>query len=119
MNIEDLREYCIKKPFVSEGLPFGPDVLVLKVMEKVFLLCPLNAENMQMNLKCEPEWAIELREIYPSVQPGYHMNKKHWNTVDFEGALEERLLRQLIDHSYEQVVKSLKRAEREALAGYS
>ena len=112
MNIEDLREYCIKKPFVSEGLPIGPDVLVLKVMEKVFLLCPLNAENMQMNLKCEPEWAIELREIYPSVQPGYHMNKKHWNTVFCNKEIPDHKIFEMIDHSFDLVVKKLPKGER-------
>ncbi len=112
MNIEDLREYCIKKPYVTEGLPFGPSVLVLKVMEKVFLLCPLDTEGVQMNLKCDPEWAIELREKYFSVQPGFHTNKKHWNTVYCNYEIPDKLIYEMIDHSFNLVVSKLPKADR-------
>ena len=112
MNIEDLREYCIKKPYVTEGLPFGPSVLVLKVMEKVFLLCPLDTERVQLILKCDPEWAIELREKYFSVQPGFHMNKKHWNTVYCNNEIPDKLIYEMIDHSFNLVVSKLPKADR-------
>lgn len=119
MDIELFREYCLSKRGVTEDFPFDEVTLCLRVAGKIFAITGLDSERFTVNLKCDPDFALELREHHPEVQPGWHMNKKHWNTVDFEGALEERLLRQLIDHSYEQVVKSLKRAEREALAGYS
>jgi len=85
------------------------------VVGKIFAITGLDSEQFKVNLKCDPDYALELREQYPEVQPGWHMNKAHWNTVDFEGALDERLLRQLIDHSYDLIVKSLKKAQREAL----
>jgi predicted DNA-binding protein (MmcQ/YjbR family) len=99
MNIEVLREYCISKPSVTEGFPFGEDILVFKVGGKVFLLIGLTEAN-RFNVKCDPERAAELREQYPEVQPGYHMNKTHWNTVYMDGSLTEKQLREMIDHSY-------------------
>lgn len=116
MDIEQFREYCLAKKGVTEGFPFGETTLVLRVMGKIFALTGLEGEDFKVNLKCEPDHALELREQHPEVQPGFHMNKKHWNTVDFEGGLEESLLRMLVDHSYDQVVLTLKKAEREALA---
>jgi predicted DNA-binding protein (MmcQ/YjbR family) len=107
MNIEQLRDYCLAKPGVEESLPFGPDVLVFKVMNKLFLLCPLDTEGLQFNVKCGPDKALELREQYPSVLPGYHMNKKHWNTVMADGSIPAKLLKEWIDHSYELVAASL------------
>jgi len=115
MNIEQFREYSLSKPGTSEDLLFGPDTLVLRVVGKIFALTGLDSERFSVNLKCEPDYALELREQHPEVQPGYHMNKKHWNTVDFEGALDDRMLRHLVDHSYDQVVKSLKKVERALL----
>ena len=106
MNIEELREYCLQKPGVTEGLPFGEDTLVFKVGEKMFLLTSITLGN-QFNAKCDPELAIELRERYTEVQPGYHMNKKLWNTVYMEGALTKKQLRGMIDHSYELVFNGL------------
>jgi predicted DNA-binding protein (MmcQ/YjbR family) len=106
LNIEELREYCLQKPGVTEGLPFGEDTLVFKVGEKLFLLTSITLGN-QFNVKCEPELAIELRERYTEVQPGYHMNKKLWNTVHMDGALTRQQLFEMIDHSYEQVLKGL------------
>ncbi|TSA49918.1 MAG: MmcQ/YjbR family DNA-binding protein, partial [Sphingobacteriales bacterium] len=81
MNIETVREYCLLKPNVEETLPFGPDVIVFKVSSKIFLLLPLNSEQLQFNVKCSPDLPIELREQYECVIPGYHMNKQHWNTI--------------------------------------
>jgi predicted DNA-binding protein (MmcQ/YjbR family) len=103
MNIETLREYCLSKPNAEETLPFGPDTLVFKVKGKVFLLAGLDETPLQFNVKCDPEKALELREEYPSVMPGYHMNKKHWNTILVDGSIPNKLLKEWIDHSYELV----------------
>lgn len=107
MNIETLRAYCLSKPAVEETLPFGPDTLVFKVAGKVFLLTGLDSDPLSFNVKCDPDLAVELRERYDAVQPGYHMNKKHWNTVTVDGSVSGKLLREWIDHSYELVVNSL------------
>ncbi len=115
MDIEQLREYCLEKTAVEETLPFGPDVLVFKVAGKAFLLCPLDTEGLQFNVKCDPELAIELRERYSCVLPGYHMNKKHWNTVIADGSVPIKQLKEWIDHSYELVVKSLSLKTRQQL----
>jgi predicted DNA-binding protein (MmcQ/YjbR family) len=101
MDIESLREYALAKPSVTEGFPFGEDVLVFKTSGKMFLLLPLDTVPVQFNVKCNPERAVELREQYPTaVLPGYHMNKKHWNTVIINGTLTKRQLLEMIDHSY-------------------
>jgi len=115
MNIEEFRDYCLSKKGVEETLPFGPDVLVFKVMGKMFSATSLNEEEFRMNLKCNPERSIELRASNPDIIPGWHMNKKHWNTVYGERNVEESLIRELIDHSYDLVVSSLKKAEKETL----
>ena len=108
MNIETFREYCLAKKGVTEEFPFDVHTLVFKVMGKMFALTGLEKIPFQVNLKCDPDFAIELREQYDSVQPGYHMSKKHWNTVHFEsGEIPERELREMIDQSYGLVVKSL------------
>ncbi len=117
MNIEEYRIYCLSKPGVTESFPFDEVTLVFKVMSKMFALTSVKGEDFTVNLKCDPDRAIELREEYPEVQPGYHMSKKHWNTIDFEGSLDDKFLMELIDHSYDLVVKGLKKSEREALAG--
>lgn len=106
MNIEELRDYCLQKPGAKEGFPFGEQTLVFKVGEKLFLLIGLD-EADRFNAKCNPEWAIELRERYQEVKPGFHMNKKHWNTVSMNGSLSQQLLHEIIDHSYELVFNSL------------
>lgn len=108
MNIEDLREYCISKKGTTEAFPFDEDTLVFKVMGKMFCLTSLS-EPDSINLKCDPEKAIELREQYPCVQPGYHMNKKMWNTVVIDGSVSKKLLKEWIDHSYDMVVAGLPR----------
>lgn len=108
MNIETLRDYCLSLPAVSEEFPFGPDTLVFKVGGKVFLLTSLD-RGASFNAKCDPERAVQLREEFTEVQPGYHMNKKHWNTVDMNGRLSDKQLRDMISHSYELVRKGLPR----------
>jgi predicted DNA-binding protein (MmcQ/YjbR family) len=115
MNIETLRNYCINKKAVTEEFPFGPDTLVFKVKGKVFLLTSLDSEGFQFNVKCDPEKAIELRDRYDAVQPGYHMNKKHWNTVIVDGSIPGILLKEMIDDSYNLVVRSLPKSLRDQL----
>ena len=119
MNIEAYREYCLTKKGVTEAFPFDEDVLVFKVMNKIFALSSLSSDPFRVNLKCDPEWAITLREQHDDITPGYHMNKKHWNTVLFETNLDDAFLKQLIDHSYEQVVKSLTKKLQAQLADFS
>lgn len=104
MNIEDLREYCIKKPDVTESFPFGDDTLVFKRKGKIFLLANLDGD-LSINIKCDPSLALELRERYPSVVPGYHMNKKHWNTVYVDGSIPDKEIFSWIDNSYDLVIK--------------
>ncbi|MEP6613720.1 MAG: MmcQ/YjbR family DNA-binding protein [Mucilaginibacter sp.] len=117
MNLEELRDYCLQKPAVTEGLPFGEDTLVFKVVGKLFLLTSIS-QGTSFNVKCEPELAVELREKYTEVQPGYHMNKKMWNTVRLDGTLTKKQLHDMIDHSYNEVVKGLpKKAQEEIAAG--
>jgi len=105
MNVEELRDYAIAKPDTEEGFPFGESTLVFKVKGKIFLLVALEADPLQFNAKCDPERAQELREQYEAVQPGYHMNKKHWNTVIVDGTLSNKQLKELVDHSYDLVAK--------------
>ena len=106
MDIEQLRDYCLSKPNVTEDTPFGPDTLVFKVYSKLFCLC--NIEDFRSaNMKCEPEKAIELREAYQSIKPGFYMNKKHWNTVTINDDVDDNLFLQLVDHSYDLVLKSV------------
>ena len=108
MDIESLRQYCLKKKGVEETLPFGPDTLVYKVGGKIFAITGLDAEECSVNLKCDPEKAMALREEYPDdIHPGFHMNKKHWNTVHFERGLPDKFLIELLDHSYSIVLSSL------------
>ena len=115
MHIEEFREYCPSKPGVTESFPFDESTLVFKVMSKMFALTGLSREGFTVNLKCDPDRALELREMYPEVQPGFHMSKKHWNTVDFEDSLNNDLLIEMIDHSYDLVAKGLKKSEKEEL----
>ena len=112
MNIETFTEYCFSKKGVSESFPFGGDTLVFKVVGKMFALTGLETIPAAANLKCDPERAITLRESYEDVQPGYHMNKAHWNTVQLEGSLEDSLIKKLIDHSYDLVVQSLPKKDK-------
>jgi len=104
MNIETFREYCLSKKGVEETTPFGPDTLVYKVMGKMFAVTGLDSSEFNITLKCDPDRALELREQHPEIVPGYHTDKKHWNTVSCEGDLDDAFIQELIDHSYELVV---------------
>jgi predicted DNA-binding protein (MmcQ/YjbR family) len=114
MNIESLRNYCLTKLGVAETFPFGPETLVFKVLDKMFLLISLDKPD-SFNVKCDPEKAILLREEYDEVQPGYHMSKIHWNTVNIKGRLTERQLKEIIDDSYNLVVASLPKNKKDLL----
>jgi predicted DNA-binding protein (MmcQ/YjbR family) len=115
MNIEEIRDYCIAKSGVTEGFPFDETTLVFKVMNKMYALTGLDGIPPFVNLKCDPDRAIELRGHYEAVKPGWHMNKQQWNSVYYTGNIPDDLVRELIDHSYELVVEGLKKANREAL----
>lgn len=115
MDLELFREYCLSKPGATEDMPFGEDVLVFRVGGKMFALVALDEVPPRVNLKCDPDLALELRDRYEQVTPGYHMNKKHWNTVEIENGIPITELRKMIDHSYELVAKSLPRAKRKKL----
>ncbi len=106
MNLETVREYCLNKKAVTESLPFDDETLVFKVAGKMFALLSLSGD-WGLNLKCDPEKAIELREKYSDITPGYHMNKIHWNTINLNGILPEKLVFELIDHSYQIIIESL------------
>jgi predicted DNA-binding protein (MmcQ/YjbR family) len=103
VDIVTLREYCISKTNATEGFPFGEDTLVFKVTGKIFALVNLDGD-LSINLKCDPAFAIELRERYSSVTAGYHMNKKHWNTINLDGKVPDKEVFSWIDHSYDLVV---------------
>lgn len=117
MNIEDIREYCLTKPGATEELPFGPDTLVFKVGGKVFLLVGLDQiDALCFNVKCDPHVAVDLRHDYPqTVIPGYHMNKRHWNTVYCNRELPDGRLKSFIDESYLLVYSSLSRSVKESI----
>ena len=108
MNIEEYRDYCLSKHGVTEGFPFDDKVLVFKVMGKMFALTDVDSFE-SINLKCDPDRAYELRESNPGIAPGFHMNKTNWNTVATDGSVDDALLYELIDHSYEMVVSGLTR----------
>ncbi|MCE9501592.1 MAG: MmcQ/YjbR family DNA-binding protein [Leptospira sp.] len=115
MNVEQLRKYCLAKKATTEDFPFDDEVLVFRVLKKIFVLTSFE-KPLSMNLKCDPELAIELRKQYKGiVSPGYHMNKKHWNTILMEEKIPEKELKKMIDHSYSQVVKGLKKSDRDKL----
>src|SRR5512135_1846111 len=110
MDIDTIRDYCLSKPgHVREGMPFGEDVLVFTVGGKIFLLMRLSTRPLEFNLKCDPVKALELRERYESVRPGYHMNKKYWNTVVLDGTIPSKEVFSMIDHSFEEVLKGVKK----------
>lgn len=106
MNVEDFRNYCLMKPGVTESFPFDDTTLVFKVFNKIFALTDLE-EDFKLNLKCNPEKATILREQFTSITPGYHMNKKHWNTIIIDGTIDDDIIYNLIDHSYDLVFQSL------------
>lgn len=114
MEAEDIREYCLGKNGVTEGFPFDQETLVFKVLDKIFLLMSLDKQPLFINVKTDPDWSEELREQYHQITGAYHMNKIHWNSVRLEG-LKKELVLELIDHSYELVVKSLPKHKRNLL----
>ncbi len=114
MDIETIRYYCLKKAEVIESFPFGDDTLVFKVNGKMFALMNLEG-NPSINLKCDPEKALDLREHYEAVQPGYHMNKKLWNTVMLDYSIDRQLIQQWIDDSYDLVVQKMPKKDRERI----
>jgi len=112
VTLDHIRDHCLKKKFVTEEFPFDEETLVFKVMGKMFLLANINPP-LSINIKCDPETAVELRERYPAVIPGYHMNKKHWNTVEIDGTVSPKLVFQWIDDSYNLVLQSLPKSKRD------
>lgn len=106
MNLEMLRNFCLSMKGVTEDMPFDETTIVFKVFGKIFLLTDTEGK-LSVNLKCDPGKALELRAGYPAIQPGYHMNKKHWNTVYCDGSLEDGFILELVVHSYQMVVEGL------------
>jgi predicted DNA-binding protein (MmcQ/YjbR family) len=115
MDIESIRKHCLKKPGVTEDFPFGENTLVFRVMKKMFLLASIDEIPLRINLKCDPEKAMELRERHDSVIPGYHMNKTHWNTVVVDGTVPAQEILNWIDDSYLLIVNSLKKYDKEKI----
>lgn len=112
----DLETYCLAKPGTEKTFPFGPDTVVMKVLGKMYALYSPETDGVvSVNLKADPDWSMLLREHYQAVRPGYHMNKRHWNTVRLDGSIPEPELHEMIDHSYNLVVSKLKKSERERL----
>lgn len=107
MNSKTLYSYCLTKPGVIEDYPFGADVIVFKVAAKIFALMSRRSGQDNLSLKCDPDYSEILRKQYPSITPGYHLNKRHWNTLILDGSIPEQEIKQLIDHSYDLVYKSL------------
>ena len=115
MTPEAIRKYLLAKPDAQEDYPFGPDVAVMKVAGKMFATLARDEDDMNMNLKCDPDEALILRDIFPAVKPGYHMNKRHWNTLVLDGSIPRGETERMIDNSYALVVKGLPRGKRQAL----
>ena len=118
-DLETLRDYLMQKPGTTEEMPFGPQALVYKVVGKMFALVAWEEEPLTISLKCDPDEALFLRDLYTAVQPGYHMNKRHWNTVICDGSIPLDAFHSMIDDSYDLVVKTLRKADREKLATQS
>ncbi len=114
MNIEEFRDYCLSKKGVTDSFPFDDTTLVMKVLDKMFALSNLEGP-LSINLKCDPEKAIELRELYPSVKPGYHMSKIHWNTIKMDGSIDLKTIQSWIDDSYNLVVAKMTKKKQEEL----
>jgi predicted DNA-binding protein (MmcQ/YjbR family) len=116
VTVDEMRERLLAFPEAAEEQPFGPGVLVYKVAGKVFAIMPEDPKGLpEVTLKCDPDWAVELRDEHPAVRPGYHVNKRHWNTVTLDDSIPAEEIQDMLDHSYERVVASLPRAERERL----
>lgn len=116
MNVEKAREYCLEKKGATESMPFDTELLVMKVMGKWFAVIDLESAN-KISLKCDAERAIDLRERYAAVEAAWHFNKKYWNMVRLDGDVDDRLMEEMIDHSYEEVIKKLTRKQRQELEG--
>ncbi len=114
MDIETLKNHALAKPATTQDFPFDEETMALRVKNKIFALVPITG-TPQANLKCDPDWAEILRQTYPSVTPGYHMNKRHWNTVIFDDTIPDDEILEMLDHAYDQVVKGLPKKVREAL----
>jgi predicted DNA-binding protein (MmcQ/YjbR family) len=115
MSPEDLRSLCLSMPGASEEFPFAPGVSVFKVEGKMFALSRLDEEPLQVSVKCEPALAEQLRLTFPAIRPGYHLNKRHWNTITLDGSIEDRLVRDMVEDSWDLVLDKLPAAKREAL----
>jgi predicted DNA-binding protein (MmcQ/YjbR family) len=116
MNLEDLRKFLLEKKGTTEETPFGPEALVYKVMGKMFALIAWEKDPLDLSLKCDPDFALVLRDHYPAIIAGYHMNKKHWNTLTLDGSIPEKQVLDMVDDSYDLVVKKLKKADKERLS---
>jgi len=112
MDSRQLKERCLALPGAMEEFPFGDEVSVFKVGGKMFALCPLDGEPLQLSVKCDPEFAVQLRASYPAVAPGYHLNKRHWNTITLDGSVPDEMVTDLLGDSYDLVVASLPKARR-------
>ena len=114
-----ITAYCLSKPGATSGYPFGEGTLVFKVVNKMFALIPENTQPLRLNLKCDPDDALALREQHDAITPGFHMNKKHWNTLVLDGSLPKKLVYELIDHSYDLVVSKLSKTEGQKLSHWN
>lgn len=112
MNVEEIREYCLKKKLTTESFPFDDVTLVFKVNNKMFAIVSLDGD-LRISLKCDPEKAMSLRERYPAVKPGYHLHKQQWNTIDIDGSIESKLLREWIDDSYNLIIEKMPKKDRD------
>ena len=115
MDASDLRTWCLQQPGATEDFPFGPASSVFRVAGKMFALSALDRTPLEVSVKCEPELAVGLRESYPAIRPGYHLNKRHWNTITIDGSLEDRLVRDMVEDSWDLVVDKLPVKRRSAL----
>ena len=115
MDIETLKDYALTKPSTTHDFPFDNETMVVRVKNKIFVLIPTKASPAQANFKCDPNLAEILRQTYKAVTPGYHMNKRHWNTVIFDDSIPDDEILEMVDHAYEQVVKGLPKKDQEAL----
>lgn len=116
LTVESLREHCRSKPGSQETFPFDMRTLVFKVAGKMYALCGIDGDPLELSLKCDPDEAEELRSLYPTVKPGYHLNKRHWNTVTLDGSVDDELVLEWLDGSYDRVVAGLTKQDREAVA---
>jgi predicted DNA-binding protein (MmcQ/YjbR family) len=115
MDATELRSWCLHQTGAGEEFPFGPETSVFKVAGKIFALTALDHTPLEVSVKCEPELAVALRDTYPAIRPGYHLNKRHWNTITLDGSLPDQLVRDLIEDSYDLVVSALPKRVRERL----